>query len=343
MLMAKVCLDWSYKGMRTVILENRLVKVSILLDKGSDIFELIYKPLEIDLMWHSPTGYRNPISHIQDVTSPADVFHDYYGGGWNDIFPNYGNPSSNRGAKFVGHAESALLPWNCLETSEKDGVASVTLSVDCVRYPIRAEKRITLAPDRPELTISEEIVNLGEQDIEISWAQHIAYGEPFVGPDLIVNVPATRSVTSTFDVSNSRLAPGMEFKWPLAPGLDGSKVDLSKIPDKSKRVQEDLPILGLESAYYDVYNTSLDLGVRVNWDKKAYPYLWYWLYWGVLDYPFFGRGRTLALEPTTSSRGMGLADDIKHGSAKTLAKGSKLHADLTLDIFRKKAKVSETP
>ena len=337
MVGAKVYLDWSYKGMRTVILENRLIKVSILLDKGSDIFELIYKPLAIDLIWHSPTGYRSPASHIQDITSPADVFHDYYGGGWNDIFPNYGNPSSNRGAKFVGHAESALLPWNCSESSEKDGIASVNLTVDCVRYPIRAEKRITLASDKPSLTISEEIVNLGEQDVEISWAQHIAYGEPFIGPDLQVNVPANRSVTSTFDVASSRLAPGREFKWPLAPGLDGGVVDLSKLPDRSKRVQEDFPILGLESTHYDLYNTSLDLGVRVNWDREAFPILWYWLYWGVLDYPFFGRGRTLALEPTTSSTGRGLADDIEQGSAKALAKGSRLHADMTFDVFRKKS------
>ncbi len=340
--MAKVCVDWSYKGMRTVTLENRLVKVSILLDKGSDIFELVYKPLDIDLIWHSPTGYRNPASHIQDVSSPADVFHDYYGGGWNDIFPNYGNPSSNRGAKFVGHAESALLPWNCSESSEKNGIASVNLSADCVRYPIRAEKKITLASDKPLLTISEDLINLGEQSVEISWAQHIAYGEPFVGPDLRIDVPATRAVTSTFEVSNSRLAPGMEFKWPLAPGANGGKVDLSRLPERSYRVQEDFPIFDLRPACYDLYNAKLDLGVRVNWNRETFPILWYWLYWGVLDYPFFGRGRTLALEPTTSSTGRGLADDVEHGSAKILNKNSRLHADLSFNMFRR-VKAKEAP
>lgn len=319
------------------------MKVSILLDKGSDIFEIVYKPLGIDLIWHSPTGYRSPTMHIQDVTSPEDVFHDYYGGGWNDIFPNYGNPSTNRGAKFVGHAESPLLPWNCLESNEKEGVAAVNLSVDCVRYPIRAEKRITLAPDKPLLTISEDLINLGEQEVEISWGHHIAYGEPFVGPELQVNVPASRSVTSTFDVTNSRLESGREFNWPLAPGLDGASVDLSKLPERSKRVQEDFPILDLKSPYYDLYNTALDLGVKVNWNKETFPMLWYWLQWGVLDYPFFGRGRTLALEPTNSSTGRGLADDVESGSAKTLGSGSTLHADLTLEIFRKKSKVEETP
>ena len=31
--------EWTFKGMRTLILENRLLRVVILLDKGSDIIE----------------------------------------------------------------------------------------------------------------------------------------------------------------------------------------------------------------------------------------------------------------------------------------------------------------
>ena len=99
--------------MKTLVLENEKMKVSILLDKGSDIFQVIYKPLDIDVMWHSPKGYRNPTKRIQSITDQAEAFTDNYGGGWNDIFPNYGFASSNRGTKFGLHGESALLPWTC--------------------------------------------------------------------------------------------------------------------------------------------------------------------------------------------------------------------------------------
>jgi Domain of unknown function (DUF4432) len=332
---ARASLDWSFKGMRTLLLENRLLKVSVLLDKGSDIFELIYKPLDIDLIWHSPIGYRNPKAQIQNNTSPADIFHDYYGGGWNDIFPNYGNPSQNRGARFVGHGESSLLPWSCSYCGEENGIVNAKLSVDCVRYPIRAEKNISLDSTKPVLAISEDIINLSDQQVEISWAQHIAYGEPFINKELQIQIPAIRAKTSTFDVPYSRLAMRKEFKWPSAPSLDGNKVDVSKIPPRNARVQEDFPIVKLHSCEYKLYNAKLDLGVKVSWNRKAFPVLWYWLNWGTPDYPFFGKARTLALEPTTSSMGNGLADDIENGSAIVLEPNSKLHGAITMRIFRK--------
>lgn len=331
---ANVTLDWSYKGMRTLILENKSLRVSILLDKGSDIFELTYKPLDLDLIWHSPTGYRNPATYIQDVSSSADVFHDFYGGGWNDIFPNYGNPSTHRGANFVGHAESALLPWTCTEYGYQNGSGIAKLSVECVRYPIRAEKKISIHPEEPVLSISEDLINLSEQEVEISWAHHIAYGEPFIGPDLEIDIPAVTAKSNTFDVQHSRLASRKEFHWPNALGLDGNIVDLSRIP-RDQRVQEDFPIVAMKSPQYRLYNPKLDVGVQLNWNEQAFPVLWYWLYWGVLDYPFYGRGRTLALEPTTSTTGNGLADDVREGSSKLLRQNSQLHADLSLKVLTK--------
>jgi hypothetical protein len=338
---AKGTLDWSFKGMRTLVLENRLLKASVLLDKGSDIFELIYKPLDLDLIWHSPIGYRNPKEYIQSATSAGDVFHDFYGGGWNDIFPNYGNPSQNRGARFVGHGESSLLPWDFVDSckeGESGASASASLSVNCVRYPIRAEKKISLDSSKALLKISEDLINLSDQQIEISWGQHIAYGEPFVSEDLRLEIPAGKAKTQTFDVPYSRLIKEKDFEWPLAPGVDGKEVDLSRIPARKERVQEDFPIIGLRSFDYKLFNPKLNLGVVVNWNREAFPNLWYWLNWGTLDYPFYGRGRTLALEPTTSSTGNGLADDIKQGSAKVLEAGSRIRGEISLEVFENSQK-----
>jgi hypothetical protein len=38
--------DYSYKNLRVAILENDLLRVSVLVDKGADIFELLYKQHE---------------------------------------------------------------------------------------------------------------------------------------------------------------------------------------------------------------------------------------------------------------------------------------------------------
>ena len=39
--------EYLYKGLRVVTLENELLRVSILADKGTDIFEFLYTPLDV--------------------------------------------------------------------------------------------------------------------------------------------------------------------------------------------------------------------------------------------------------------------------------------------------------
>ena len=322
--------------MRTLVLENHELRASVLLDKGSDIFQLIFKPRDLDFIWHSPLGYRNPSNLIQSITDLDDAFTDYYGGGWNDVFPNYGFRSENRGVRFGLHGESALLPWSFVAIENEDkGREAVTarLRFDCTRYPLRADKSLTLDGRRAVFEISEDIMNAGEQEVELSWAQHIAFGEPFVGPDLVIDIPAIKAITHNYDMPQARVPREREFDWPFAPGLKGDKVDLSRIPPRSDRVQDDFPIIELRKTQYRLYNKSLDAGLEVSWNRETFPHLWYWLNWGVLDYPWFGRGRTLALEPTTASHGGGLKEEIKCGTAPVLKPGSKIHGEIRVRAF----------
>jgi hypothetical protein len=330
-LAATGSLDWTYKGMKVLILESDLLRISILLDKGSDIFEIIYKSLDVDVMWHSPNGYKDPAVHIERISRLEDEFTDNYGGGWNDVFPNYGFASANRGTKFGLHGESSLLPWSCKKIESENGRVTATLSLDCLRYPLRAEKTLILGGSK--FTVSEDIQNLGEQQLEFSWAQHIAYGEPFVSQELQIDIPAVRAVSHDYDVSHERIKRNTEFSWPMAPGADGNPVDMTKIPDHNLRAQEDFPIVELRSPSYRLYNPTMDLGVELKW-SSAFPYLWYWLNWGILDYPWFGRARTLALEPTTTTNTNGLQNQIKDGTAVTLGAGEKLHGEIEMDLFR---------
>jgi hypothetical protein len=269
------------------------------------------------------------------MTDQIDAFTDNYGGGWNDIFPNYGFASINRGTKFGLHGESALLPWACSGVSLTSIGAEASLSLDCIRYPVRAEKTLQISSDGSTLSIKENLTNVGEQEIELSWAQHIAYGEPFIGEDLSIEIPAIRARTHDYDMAHERLKRNVVFDWPLAPGLNGKEVDLSKIPSRDVRVQDDFPISELTSPEYRLYNKRLNLGVEVKWNREAFPYLWYWLNWGTLNYPWFGRGRTLALEPTTTTSTGGLRDQIGEGTAVNLKSGEKLHGEFEMKIFRR--------
>ena len=49
-------LEYEYKGMRVVFLENEKLRVGVLVDKGTDIIEFNHKPTDTDFVWLAPGG-----------------------------------------------------------------------------------------------------------------------------------------------------------------------------------------------------------------------------------------------------------------------------------------------
>jgi len=81
----RMSMDYSYKGMRIAYLENEIVRVGVLLDKGADIFEFTFKPIDLDFMWQSPIELRKPF--VATSALPEGAFHDYFYGGWQEVLP----------------------------------------------------------------------------------------------------------------------------------------------------------------------------------------------------------------------------------------------------------------
>jgi len=256
-------LDWTYKGMRTLILENEFLRVVSLLDKGGDIIEFRYKPLDIDFMWHSPLGYRNPASFVASSARSDGAFLDFYGGGWQDILPSAGaGITRHRGAEWGLHGETSLVPWNCPLEKEGPDEAVAKLRVECYRYPLAVEKTLALGSGEKHLSIKERVTNLSEQDLEFSWLQHPTFGEPFLTPGCRIDVPAESAmVYGPPDISpSSRLPAGQTFAWPRARDKQGAEVDLSVVPPKSVRCLDLAFVHGLREGWYAVSNPQLKLG-----------------------------------------------------------------------------------
>ena len=64
---------WTFKGMRTIILENELLRVTVLVDKGSDIVEFRYKPRDLDFLYFAPGGIRNPARTIPSAAQRSTI------------------------------------------------------------------------------------------------------------------------------------------------------------------------------------------------------------------------------------------------------------------------------
>lgn len=327
-LTSKVARDKAYSNAETVVLDNSSILVKLIPEKGSDVVEILDKSKGVNLLYRSPLPFRLFGSLSPPLGTDDSAFLDYYEGGWQDVLPNPGAASSYKGARWGLHGESALLPWG-FELEETGEVSAVRLSTDLVRFPLRVDKRLSLREDEPVLRVEWEVENLGEEEVEFAWVQHIVFGRPVVGPGMRVDTRPTGCLAG--DYGNSRIAPMSEFLWPRAPSREGPPIDLSLEPDGAKRF-EDGVYLKMEEPWYALRNTKLGITVGVSWDSAVFPYLWYWLNNGVLGYPWWGRSYNLGLEPSSSPGEHGLRGYVERGNALHLRDGGSLKAHLSISL-----------
>jgi len=318
-------------------MENKLVRIVSLLDKGSDIIEILYKPLDLNLMWQSPTGWRNPLKEASANPVTHGSFLDYYGGGWQDIAPSAGGHSvSFRGAELGVHGESAMLPWTCVVEEESGDRVSAFMHVDGIRYPFRLEKHITLYEGESTIYFRERLVNKARQTLEFSWLQHPAFGEPFLEPGCRVELPLGSRVIVQGESYNpyGRIRSG-EYEWPMVMGRDGVKIDLSIIPARDLVAEETSFITSMEEGGYTLENPRLGLGFRMEWDRNVFRYLWFWQNYNLPDYPWYGGAWNVALEPCTSYPG-GLPEQVKEGTALKIEGGGYVETGYRAQILDKR-------
>jgi hypothetical protein len=264
-------------GLDAVVLENAALRVTVLAGKGSDVVEFLYKPLDLDFAPLSPGGIRDPRTLSGDAADPAAAFMESYPGGWQEVLPNGGAPSTHAGASYGQHGEIALVPWDhAIERDDEDAV-TVAFEVALRTVPLRLVKRLSLDRATPELRIEETLANESDVEVAVMWGHHIAFGPPFLSEATRLELPVEAP------------ALGAPFSIDYLSGLD------------TYTIRDDRA------------------GLRVSWDARTMPYLWVWQeYGGTRQYPWWGRLRTVGLEPFSSYPTAGLAEAVGNGTALRL-------------------------
>jgi hypothetical protein len=84
----------------------------------------------------------------------------------------------------------------------------------------------------------------------------------------------------------------------MAQGVDGAKVDLSRIPGPDGGASDMVFLEGITQGWYAVTNTRLGLGFAMRYPPDVFKQLWYWqVYRGGRDYPWWSATYNIALEP----------------------------------------------
>lgn len=320
---------------RMLSMENAKIKVVFALDKGADILELVYKPEDLDYMWHSFNQLKNS-KHQMTKAAPAGNFSDTYVGGWQDLFPTYGAPATmNYGAEIGIHGEACLYPWDCEILEDTPECVKIKLSLRTIRTPFLLEKVVCIREDSAKLEIHEKITNLGSREEEFMWGQHPAYGWPFIGENTRLYLNGTPRVTVPAGVIAERCPFEKETTgtWPILEDKEGNKIDMSRAYSHEDRIYMEYGISDLGEGKYELINEEKGLGIRMRWDVGLFPYLWVWgMYCGHESYPWYGRAYTMAVEPWSSMPGDFMAAK-KTGSTLHLEAGKSMETDFSAELF----------
>lgn len=330
-----------YEGYNALVIENEILRTTILADKGTDIIELLYKPQDIDFMWRSPVSLdacnRNPVTRAHDSGS----FMDVYEGGWQELLPSITSPTNYKGTNLGLHGEVLFLPWQYQILDDTPEKVKIRFMVCLRRSPLYVTKTLTLTTGASHIEFEETVRNEGDEPFSMMWGHHPAYGKPFLDEQCLIDIPAgTTGLTYQTDFSgNSPFECNMEFPWPMASDKQGKLVDVSRPMPPESKTAYNIYIKDLQEGWYALTNPALGLGIGMRWELRVFPYLLIWnVYRGYYGSPFFGRTYNIAIEPFSAipdslDRAIELGRDIR------LAAGEEISTQFAVIVYRAMGRV----
>ncbi len=326
--------EWTLKGMKVVYLENTFLRIGILADRGSDIFEFKYKPLDLDFLLRLDKGIQNPTQVFTQMRDTHNQSEDYYYGGWQEILPN--SPSFNyRGASLGLHGEVSLIPWKYAIIKDSPDEVAVKFWTRPLRMPLLIEKTLSLEKNSTQLKITEQLTNESGTQLDIMWGHHIAFGLPFLKEGAKIETNAKTMEVHDDIVAPRRYKAGKTYNWPQAEDPTGKVFDASMIPDTSAPAYHDLSFLSNfetsnKKAHYTITNAEQKIGFSVSWDAQIFKCLWLWQERKASqDFPWWGNCYTVALEPWTSKYTIEPDKAIKKGEWLSIKAGEVISTSLS--------------
>jgi hypothetical protein len=255
-----VSADWSYRGLRTVVLENRLLRVVILPEAGAKIWQITYKPLDAELLWN------NPRVAPQRLTS-GTRYDDVWSGGWDELFPN-DEAAVIDGETYPDHGEVWTGQWHAEPFSNADEVG-VRLQYTTPIGAIAIDKTVRLRRDCARLDFQHVLQNVGHTPFPFLWKLHPAMA---VTAQHRLDFPPMRVELEPAFPGTLVDAP-RSFDWPYVQ-LGDRRIDLRLVPPAPERALYFLYGSQLEAGWCGLTNTATGLGCAFAFDPAVFSSCW---------------------------------------------------------------------
>jgi len=306
--------DLIYKGYKAILLENELMQIMLLTDRGGEPIRWLHKKTDMEFIWLTRMG-------LQPLHPLYPDYQMSYPGGWQEMLPEVSYTHSHRGA-MVHRGETAVTPWDYTILQDDPSEIKVRLTNRLRSLPLFIEKLITLKTGQSTVRIEETVYNEAPVQIEMNWGYHLAYGAPFFDQQAKIHF------SSNSDVMNP--ITGETWKWPKAKQA-GVEVDLSlAAPENTPR---DLLVVCPEEGSYQIDNPHKGIALKVRWDSSLWPYVWYWQnYAADQNAPFFSSEYNIGLEMFNIPPKQTLTESAANGKAIILEPKGSISSWLEIEV-----------
>ena len=241
--------------------------------------------------WDAP----EPMSVAYPENESETHWLSRYRGGWQFLTPNAGNECVHEGQRHSCHGESSILPWTIVSKSNDQVTLEVTIFDS-----LRVQRILEIDSENAIFRAHTQITNTTQVVQEIVIVEHIA----FQGS------------------TEARIDAPEKSTWAFPKGFeeDGGEPMLWS---ESGKGRPDLRA-PIESAYerlaflhsgnegwVKIVDKERGTGALLTWDKKIFPFLWYWQERFSPRFPFFNRAEITGLEPASC-----YPDDALTGASK---------------------------
>ena len=300
--------DWSYRGLRAVVLENRLLRLAIFPEAGGKIWQIHYKPFDADLLWNNP--------RIHPARLPANSrYDDVWSGGWDELFPN-DEISVIGGEAYPDHGELWTGEWAAEPFLNADE-AGVRLHYLTPISAIEVEKTIRLRPDQARIEFHHRLTNSGRSAFPFLWKLHPAMA---VSPTHRIDFPPIQVILEP-QFPGTLAGASYPAKWPIMETSAG-KVDLRKITSEDERQLYFFYGTQLKGNWCALTNTATGLACALQFDSAVFSCCWLFAtYGGWRNY------NVAVLEPCTGYP-LNFEAMKTAGRHKSLAPGQTLQTDV---------------
>jgi len=310
-------------GWRAVILENGLLRIVVLPERGAEILNFIHLPSGVDALYQAHWGLQPPGSPPRAGTSER-AFEQHYAGGWQELFPSANHACTYQGRTVPFHGEVATLTWAYTVVTDTPDEIAVLFSVRCRQTPFRIERRMTLKRGEPTLYLDETVFNEASNPAHFVWGQHAVVGAPFLEAGCRLELPAGafHNNPTVYDES-ARLAPGQHGIWPVAELRGGGMLDLQEVLGPEAHSHDGIFATGLSDGRLAVTNPRLGLTFSLHWDREVYKWVTIWLPYGGPESQFLSGVYALGIEPWSAPHNLEQA--LQAGDAIAVPGGGSFH------------------